>query len=101
MWNDMKKKGGKRKLRWHFIYTHYPTQSNLNSSSNDGSFIMANSNSFLSPNEIPLVAQENKYIVIFLFFIMKLYVCTLHTIIVQKIDNTSIIAICFQIWHHG
>ena len=32
-------------------------QSNL-----DGSFTMANSNSFLSPNEILPIAQENKYL---------------------------------------
>ena len=37
-------------------------QSNLNSSNTDGSFTMANSNSFLSPYEILLIVQENKYL---------------------------------------
>ena len=52
-------------------------QWNLNSSNTDGSFIMANSDSFLSPNEILPLAQENKYLGKFSYFIMKLYfVCT-------------------------
>ena len=37
-------------------------QSNLNSSNTDGSFTMANSNSFLSPYEILPLAQENIYL---------------------------------------
>ena len=37
-------------------------QSILNSSNTDGSFNMANSNSFSSPYEILPIAQENKYI---------------------------------------
>ena len=41
-------------------------QSNLNSSNTDGSITMANSNSFLSPNEILPIAQENKYLKSFL-----------------------------------
>ena len=36
-------------------------QSNLDGSNTDGSFTMANSNSFLSLYEILLIAQENKY----------------------------------------
>ena len=36
-------------------------QSNLDGSNTDGSFTMANSNSFLSPYEILPIAQENKY----------------------------------------
>ena len=36
-------------------------QSNFNSSNTDGSFAIANSNSFLSPYEILPIAQENKY----------------------------------------
>ena len=52
-------------------------QSNLNSSNSDGSFTMANSNSFLSPLEIFPIVQENKYLKIFSYFIMKLHVvCT-------------------------
>ena len=37
-------------------------QWNLNSSNTDGSFTIANSNSFLSPNEILPTAQGNKYL---------------------------------------
>ena len=48
-------------------------QSNLNSSNTDGSFIMANSNSFLSPYKILPLAQE-KYLEKFSYFFMKLYV---------------------------
>ena len=52
-------------------------QSNFNSSNSDGSFTMANSNSFLSPLEIFPIVQENKYLKIFSYFIMKLHVvCT-------------------------
>ena len=36
-------------------------QSNLNSLNTDGLFTMANWDSFLSPNEILPIAQENKY----------------------------------------
>ena len=53
-------------------------QSNLSSSNTDGSFTMANSNSFLSPYEILPIAQENKYSGIFSYFIMKLYVVCTH-----------------------
>ena len=37
-------------------------QSNLDGPTTDGSFPMANSNSFLSPYEILPIAQENKYL---------------------------------------
>ena len=47
-------------------------QSNLNSSNTDGSFAMANSNSFLSPYQILLTAKENEYLGRFSHFIMKL-----------------------------
>ena len=53
-------------------------QSNLNSSNTDGSFTMANSNSFLSSYEILPLAQENKYLGKFSYFIMKLYVVCTH-----------------------
>ena len=53
-------------------------QSNLNSSNTDGSFTMANSNSFLSPDEILPLAQENKYLGKFSYFIMKFYVVCTH-----------------------
>ena len=43
-------------------------QSNLDGSNSDGSFIMAISNSFLSPYEILPIAQENKYLRKFSYF---------------------------------
>ena len=44
-------------------------KSNLDRSNTDGSFTMANSNSFFSPYEILPIAQENKYLrEIFLFY---------------------------------
>ena len=52
-------------------------QSKLNSSNTDGSFTMANLNSYLRPNEILPITQENKYLGKLSYFIMKLYVvCT-------------------------
>ena len=56
------------------MYCSEVTQSNLNSSNTDGSFTMANSNSILSPLEIFPIVQENKYLKIFSYFIMKLHV---------------------------
>ena len=53
-------------------------QSNLNSTDTDGSFTMANSNSFFSPYEILPLAQENKHLGKFSYFIMKLYVVCTH-----------------------
>ena len=53
-------------------------QSNLDSSNTDGSFTMANSNSFLSPYEVLPIAQENKYLGKFSYFIVKLYVVCTH-----------------------
>ena len=49
-------------------------QSNLNGSNTDGLFTMAYSNSFLSPYEILPIAQENKYLEKFSYFIINLYV---------------------------
>ena len=51
-------------------------QWNLDSSNTDGSFTMANSNSFLNPYEVLLIAQENKYLG--KYFILKLYVVCTH-----------------------
>ena len=74
-------------------------QSNLNSTNNDGSFTMSNSNSFLSPYEILLIAEESKCFGKFSFLFLRnfmLYVrgdfneYTQHTIIVRKIKNTSL-----------
>ena len=42
----------------------------LNSSNADGSFTMADSNSFLNPQEILPKAQENKYLGIFQLFFL-------------------------------
>ena len=44
----------------------------------NGSFTMANSNSFLSPYEIYPIDQENKYLRKLFYFIMKLYVVCTH-----------------------
>ena len=49
-------------------------QSNLNTSNMDGSFTMANSNSFFSPYKFLLLAWENKYLRKFSYFTMTLYV---------------------------
>ena len=51
---------------------------NLNGSNTNGSFTMANSNSFFSPNEILPITQENKYLGKFSHFIVKLYVVCTH-----------------------
>ena len=59
-------------------YCLYQPQSNLDGSNTDGSFTMANSNSFLSPYEILPIAQENKYLMKFSYFIGKLYVVCTH-----------------------
>ena len=53
-------------------------QLNLDGSNTDGSFTMVNSNSFLSPYEILPIAQENKYLKKFSYFIVKLYVMCTH-----------------------
>ena len=53
-------------------------QLNFDGSNTDGSFTVANSNSFLSPYEILPIAQENKYLRKFSYFIVKLYVVCTH-----------------------
>ena len=53
-------------------------QSNLNSSNTDCLFNMANSNSFLKPYEILPIAQENKQLRKFSYFIMEFYVVCTH-----------------------
>ena len=60
------------------VILHIQIQSNLDGSTTDGSFTMANSNSFLSPYEILLIAQENKDLRKFSYFIAKLYVVCTH-----------------------
>ena len=53
-------------------------QQNLNSSNSDGSFTVDDSNSFFSPYKLlPPIAQE-KYVMIFSYFIIELYVVCTH-----------------------
>ena len=57
--------------------------STVDGTNTDGSFTMANSNSFLSPYEILQITQlpitqENKYLRKFSYFIVKLYVVCTH-----------------------
>ena len=53
-------------------------QYNLNGSNTDGSFTVYDFNSFFSPYKILPIAQENKYLMIFSYFIMELYVVCTH-----------------------
>ena len=53
-------------------------QYNLNGSNTDGSITMDDSNSLFSPYIILPKAQENKYLGIFSYFIMELYVVCTH-----------------------
>ena len=67
--------------RLHCVTFLSSLQSNLDGSNTDGSFTMANSKSFLNPYEILLIAQENKYLRKFSYFIVKfvkLYVVCTH-----------------------
>ena len=57
--------------------SYHNIQYNLNGSNMDGSFTLDDLNSFFSPYKILPIAQENKYLGIFSYFIMELYVeCT-------------------------
>ena len=61
-------------------------QSNPDGSNTDGSFTMANSSSVFSPYEMLPIAQENKYIRKFSYFIVKLYVvCTHYNRLIEAI----------------
>ena len=60
------------------MLTLFYIQSNLDSSNTDGSFTMADSNSFLSPYEFLPIAQENKYLGKFSYFVVQLYVVCTH-----------------------
>ena len=53
-------------------------QYNLNGSNTDISFTMDDSNSSFSPYKILPIPQENKYLGIFFYFIMELYVVCTH-----------------------
>ena len=57
------------------MLAHVYIQSYLNSSNTDGSYTMANS---IIPYDILPIAQENKYLWIFSYFIIKLYVVSTH-----------------------
>ena len=48
-------------------------QYNLNGSNMDGSFTVDDSNSFFSPYKILPIAQENKYLGIFSYFILLIF----------------------------
>ena len=56
----------------------YDIQYNFNGSNTDGSFTVDDSNSFFSPYKILPIAQENKHLGIFSYFIMELYVVCTH-----------------------
>ena len=91
-------------------------QYNLNGSNTDGSFTVDDSNSFFSPYKILPIAKENKYLGIFSYFIMELFVVCTHknrlieaipmsTLNIQSLCRKSkrfhyIIAICFLNWCH-
>ena len=64
----------------------YHLQSNLDGSNSDGSFIMANSNSFLSPYEILPIAQENKYLRNFLILSWNCMLCV-HSTYNPSVEN--------------
>ena len=70
-------------------------QSNLDSSNTDGSFTMANSNSFFSPFEVLPIAQENKYLGKFSYFIVTLYVVCTH--LNRLIDAILMSTLCIQL----
>ena len=52
----------------------YNIQYNLNGSNTDCSFTVDDSNSFFSPYKILLIPKEDKYLMIFSYFIVELYV---------------------------
>ena len=60
------------------VYLPTLLQYNLNGSNMDGSFTADDSNSFFNPYKILPIAQENKYLGIFSYFIMELYVVCTH-----------------------
>ena len=60
------------------ICPKHEIQYNLNGSNPDGLFTVDYSNSFFSPYKILPIAQENKYLGIFSYFIMELYVVYTH-----------------------
>ena len=67
-------RGDSKEFKQHSIIIQY----NLNGSNPDGSFTVDDSNSFFSPHKILPIAQENKYLGMFSYFIMELYVVCTH-----------------------
>ena len=61
-----------------YIRTYMYIKYNLNGSNTDGSYTVDDSNSFFSPYKILPIAQENKYLGIFSYLIMELYVVCTH-----------------------
>ena len=63
-----------------FVFTVYILyiQYNLNGSNTDDSFTVDDSNFFFIPYKILPIAQENKYLFFFSYFIMELYVVCTH-----------------------
>ena len=59
---------------------YYIVQSNLDGSNTDGSFTMANSNSFLSPYEILPIAQKKKQIFKDFFLFYREIVCCVYSL---------------------
>ena len=60
------------------IQVNLHLQYNLNGSNTDGSFTMDDSKTFFSSYKILPIAHENKYLGIFSYFIMELYVVYTH-----------------------
>ena len=61
-----------------YVADNYYTDYNLNGSNMDSLFTVDDSNTFFSPYKILPIAQENKYLGIFSYFIMELYVVCTH-----------------------
>ena len=64
------------------------TQWNMLLQNLNGLFTMANLNLFLSPYEILLIAQENKYFRKFSYFIMK-FVCSVYSLEMPHRGNSN------------
>ena len=71
------------------IVEHNEVEYTLNGSNPDGSFTLDDSNSFFSPYKILPIAQENKFLGIFSYFMMELYVaCTQNRLIEAILMST-------------
>ena len=67
---------------------HKNIQYNLNGSNMDGSFTVDDSNSFFSPYKILPIAQENKYLGNFSYFIMG-FVCCVYSLELPHRGNSN------------